>query len=196
MKNKKFSLREEYKSSWSYVSESKKFIYFVIFLFLFFAIIGFFLPAPDFLSKYILNYLKDLIEQTKNFSHFDWIGFIFFNNLQSSFFSMVFGVIFGIFPFFGAIFNGYLLGFVGSISVTEGGFFVLWRILPHGIFELPAIFISLGLGLRLGTFVFQKKKEKSFKKLFLNSFKVFFYIILPLLITAAIIEGTLIFFAG
>ena len=35
----------------------------------------------------------------------------------------------------------------------------LFRLLPHGIFELPAIFISLGLGLRFGMFIFQKEKE-------------------------------------
>lgn len=192
MKNKKFNLREEYRKSWAYIKESKKFIYFVILLFLIFSFIGFFIPAPDFLSKYIISYLKSLLEQTKDFSNFDWIKFIFFNNLKSSFFAVIFGVFFGIFPFFGAIVNGYLLGFVASMSVADGGFLVLWRILPHGIFELPAIFISLGLGLRLGSFIFEKKKKNSFKMFFLNSLRVFFYIILPLLIIAAIIEGNLI----
>lgn len=196
MKNKKFDLREEYKQSWGYIKESKRFIYFAIFIFLIFLLIGFFVPAPKFLSRYIIEYLKILLEQTKGFSNFDWIRFIFLNNLQSSFFGMVFGMVFGIYSLFGAIANGYLLGFVGSISVAENGFSVLWKILPHGIFELPAIFLSLGLGLKLGSFIYQRKKKESFKNFFFNSLRVFFYIIIPLLIVAAIIEGTLVSLIG
>ena len=70
---------------------------------------------------------------------------------------------------------------------------VLWRIFPHGIFELPAVFISLGLGLKLGTFIFQRNKLKAFAEFFWNSLRVFLFIVLPLLIIAAIIEGSLIF---
>jgi len=57
---------------------------------------------------------------------------------------------------------------------------------------LPAIFLSFGLGIKLGTFILQKKKIESFKDYFLNSLRVFFFVILPLLIVAAIIEGVLI----
>ena len=120
--------------------------------------------------------------------------FIFLNNAQSSFMGIVLGVLLGIFPVIATIANGFILGFVASLSVDSEGFFVLWRIFPHGIFELPAIFISFGLGLKTGTFVFQKKKFESFKNYLYNSLKVFLFIIIPLLIIAAIIEGTLIFF--
>ena len=106
---------------------------------------------------------------------------------------MVSGILFGIYPLFATIANGFILGFVASISVSEVGFLVLWRILPHGIFELPAIFISFGLGLKIGSFIFQKKKFKSLKNYSLNSLKVFVFIIIPLLIIAAVIEGALIF---
>jgi len=91
--------------------------------------------------------------------------------------------------------NGYLLGFVAMLSAKSQGIFILWRILPHGIFELPAIFISLGIGLRLGTYAFQKKKV-SFKNWIFSSLRVFILIVLPLLIVAAIIEGALIALSG
>jgi stage II sporulation protein M len=120
-------------------------------------------------------------------------SFIFRNNLQSSFFGMIFGVVFGIFPIITIIANGYLLGYVASVAVNAEGILSLWRILPHGIFELPAIFISLGLGLKLGTFIFQKEKIKSLKKNLIKSVKTFILIIIPLLIVAAIIESALIF---
>jgi len=195
-KDKNFDLKEEYKNSWNYLKESKNFIYIIIAVFFVFVLIGFFIPAPDSLAEQILKFIEELLEKTQEMSQGELIKFIFFNNLQSSFYGMIFGVLLGIFPVIAAIANGYLLGFVSSISVENNGFLVLWRLLPHGIFELPAIFISLGLGLKFGTFIFQKRKLESFKEYFFNSLKVFFLIIIPLLIIAGIIEGSLMFIIG
>jgi len=109
---------------------------------------------------------------------------------------MFLGMFLGIAPVLFSLFNGYLLGFVALMAVNEQGFLSLWRIFPHGIFELPAVFISLGLGMKLGSFIFQRNKAESFKDFLWNSLRVFLLIVLPLLIIAAIIEGTLIALAG
>jgi stage II sporulation protein M len=193
-KKKNFDLKKQYAESLEFIKESKKFIYLIIILFFIFSLIGFFVPTPEDLRIKIIDFIKDLIEKTEGMSSSELVKFIFLNNLQSSFFAMVFGVFLGIFPIFMIIVNGYVLGFVALISVETNGLLILWRILPHGIFELPAIFISAGLGLKLGTFIFQKKKIKSFNEFFLKSLKVFLLIVLPLLIIAAIIEGILISF--
>ncbi len=195
-RGKNFDLKEEYKNSWNYLKESKNFIYIIIIIFFVFVLIGFFIPAPDFLTEQILKFIEELIGKTQGMSQWDLIKFIFLNNLQSSFYGVVFGVLLGIFPIVAAIANGYLLGFVSSITVENSGFLVLWRLLPHGIFELPAVFISLGLGLKFGTFIFKKRKMESFKEYLFNSLKVFFLIVIPLLIIAGIIEGSLIFIIG
>ncbi len=170
-------------------------------------------------------------------SQLELTNFIFLNNLQSSFFGLIFGVLFGIFPLIATVVNGYLLGFIASMSVEGEGFLILLRILPHGIFELPAIFISLALGLKLGinlivnlikyyfpdisnlmlvllitlsilllplSFLFylvllivdlklRKRIVPQYKSILWSSIRVFLFIIIPLLIIAAIIEGTLIF---
>ncbi len=191
MKNKK--IIEEYKKSWNFLKESKNFIYSIIGVFFVFSLIGFFITPPTEVSEQILKFIEELLQKTQGMGNLELISFIFLNNVQSSFFGMIFGIFLGIFPLIAAIANGYLLGFVSSLVVNSEGVFVLWRLFPHGIFELPAIFISLGLGLKIGTFIFQKKKIESLKKYFLNSLKVFLFIVLPLLIIAAIIEGTLIF---
>lgn len=191
-----FNLKKEYKKSWDYLKKSKNFIYIIIIIFFIFSLIGFFVPAPDSLVSQILEFITELLKKTQGMSQTELIKFIFFNNLQSSFYGMIFGVLIGIFPLIAAIANGYLLGFVASISVENGGVIILWRLLPHGIFELPAIFISLGLGLKFGTFIFQKRKLKSFKEYFLNSLRVFLLIVVPLLAMAGIIEGSLIFLIG
>jgi len=195
-KKRDFNLREEYKENWDYIKESKNFIYLIIAVFFVFAFVGFFIPVPDAVAEQILHFIQELLEKIQGMNQNELISFIFFNNLQSSFFVMVFGVFLGIFPVVGAILNGYLLGFVASMGVGEGGVSVLLRLLPHGIFELPAVFISLGLGLKLGTFVFQEEKIHSLKKYFWNSLRIFFFIVIPLLILAAIIEGSFMFFSG
>jgi stage II sporulation protein M len=189
----KFSLKEEYVKSFNYIKKSKNFIYFSISLFFLFSLIGLFVPVPEFIEEEILKIISELIQKTNGLGLGGLIGFIFTNNFQSSFFSVIFGAILGILPIFAIIFNGYLLGFVVSIVIKSGGIFSLWKILPHGIFELPAIFISFGLGIKLGSFIFYKKKLFLFKEYFWNSLRVFLFIIFPLLVIAAIIEGTLIF---
>ena len=70
--------------------------------------------------------------------------------------------------------------------MLKEGIFILWRLLPHGIFEIPAILISTSLGIRLGT------DFKNFKKNLKSAIRVFLLIIVPLLVIAGIIEGLFI----
>lgn len=193
IKKKSFSLLNEYKECWKYIQESRKFIYFVAGIFLFFLLMGFFVSAPEFLSNGIMKFIRGLLTDTQNMSQLNLISFIISNNVQSTFFGIIFGIFFGLFPLASAVANGYVLGFVSSISVNNSGLLSLFKILPHGIFELPAIFISLGLGLKTGMFVFRKDKMKAFMDYLSNSLRIFLLIIIPLLIIAGIIEGTLVF---
>jgi len=190
---KNFNILNEYKESWKYIKESKKFIYLVAGIFLLFLLIGFFIPTPEFLYDEIMKFLKGLLTETQNMSQLDLIGFIISNNVQSTFLSIILGMFLGVFPLVSIVSNGYMLGFVSSISINNSGLLSLFRILPHGIFEIPAIFISLGLGLKTGMFIFYKDKIKTFKNYFCNSLRVFLLIVVPLLILAGIIEGTLMF---
>ena len=141
--------RENFKKGLQYIKQSKNFIYVVSVIFVLFILVGYFVPAPDFVEKVILKFIEDLIKTTEGMSWAEITKFIFFNNLKSSFFGMALGFIFGIFSIITTIVNGYLLGFVSSQVVSTEGIGVLWKILPHGIFELPSILISTGLCLKL-----------------------------------------------
>lgn len=200
MKNKKkrgINLKKEYAESWKYLWSSKKYIQIVFYVFVVFAIIGFFVPVPELIADKILTFLKEIIEQTKDLGFFGLFKFIFLNNVKSSFFGIVLGIVFGIFSILIALANGFLLGFVASLSVRAENIFVLWRIFPHGVFELPALFISLGLGLRLGFFVFEDTSKRTFKQELLNSGKAFLLIVIPLLFIAGVIESLfLVSFSG
>jgi stage II sporulation protein M len=193
VKKKKEGLVKEYSESWEYLKGLKFFILAILGIFLFAGIFGYFVQPPDNIYNQIINYIQELIQLTEGKSLFGLIVFIFVNNLKSSFFSIIFGVVFGIFPAIAAFANGYFLGFVSRITINSEGFSVLWHLVPHGIFELPAIFISFALGLKLGTFIFGKKKKETFVDYLWNSIRIFLLVVLPLLVVAAIIEGILIF---
>ncbi len=188
---KRFNLKKEYIEAWNYLRESRKFIWIICGLFLFSSLIGFFISPPEAVLNQIIVFISDLLDKTSGMSSLELINFIFFNNLKSGFFGMVFGIFFGIFPIIYTLINGYVLGFVASMSVQSSGILSLWRLFPHGIFELPAIIVSFGLGLRIGASVFNKN-QKIFLERLKKSIKVFVLFIVPLLIFAAVIEGILI----
>ena len=186
-----------FEQSLEYIKESKNYIWFSLILFFLASFIGYFFPV--FFSEQILEMIRELIDKTEGLDGIELIRFIFLNNTQSSFFALFLGVFFGIIPFFILIVNGYVLGFVANIVVGEEGLFVLWKLLPHGIFEIPAVLISIGLGLRLGMFLLfyhGKGKWKEFKSWLNDSLRVFVFVVVPLLVIAAIIEGLLIYALG
>lgn len=75
------------------------------------------------------------------------------NNIRVSVFAFVSGIIFCIPTLYIVFQNGLFLGVIGGAIVTKGphialGFYSF--VAPHGVFELPAIFIAAGAGLLLG----------------------------------------------
>jgi stage II sporulation protein M len=183
------NLKKELKSTWKYIKESKNFIYAIAFIFFAGALVGFLFSQH---LTFLDEILKNLIEKTKNLRGASLIFYIFLNNLQSAVLGLVLGIFLGIFPVWVSLSNGVVVGYVLSKVYATDGFGKFWLLLPHGIFELPAIFISLGLGIKLGFFVFSINKKKSFLERAIYSLLAIFLIIIPLLLVAAIIEGLLI----
>ena len=112
------------------------------------------------------------------------ILFILQNNAKTAFFAMFFGIFFGIFPFVNSVINGLTLGYVLNSVWEVSGVSEFWRILPHGIFELPAVFLALGLGLKLG-FDFVKHFVKHYWRD--NKLLVIFGILVPVIIFISLI---------
>lgn len=126
----------------------KLYFWFSFFVFFLIFIVGMMLPV--FFEEKILELIKELIKQTETLDVFELIRFIIFNNTKTAFSGIVLGIFLGIFPLAILIINGYILGFVANKTVISEGILVLWRLLPHGLFEIPAVLISLALGLKLG----------------------------------------------
>lgn len=182
-----------FNESLKYVSEHKNYIYIAMIIFFLSSIWGYFSSENlGFLDKALI----EISEKTNGLDALELLWFIFSNNVTSALSALFLGIIFGVVPIFNAIFNGTILGYVYSKAAPIAGFGVIWRILPHGIFELPAIFISLGLGINLGVSLFNKRGIRSLREKIKNSLKVFLALIVPLLMLAATIESFLIFFIG
>lgn len=194
---KRFQLdtKEQFREAVRYLKESQKYIYSIVIIFALSTILGYFLRSQ---LSFLNPLLEQIIDRTQGLNTIEMIFFILQNNLQSALLSVLIGVVFGIFPVFTAIVNGVILGYVAGFASEASGFLILWRLLPHGIFELPAIFIAMGLGLKLGFSLFlpEETRTDTFTKRFYDSANAFLMIVIPLLIIAAAIEGILIVLIG
>ena len=116
---------------------------------------------------------------------------IFLNNAFVSLLFLVLGLALGVLPVVFIAFNGYLVGVIAYLAAQERGLlFILLALLPHGILELPMVFLAAGIGLRLGHQVFSALigKHTRIKREFKDGLIFYFRWILPLLLVAAIIE--------
>lgn len=72
------------------------------------------------------------------------------NNLHVTFLTCASGIVAGIGTVYMLVFNGVMMGVVGTACWMGGMSLSLWSfVAPHGVLELPAIFIGGGAGLRL-----------------------------------------------
>ncbi len=110
-------------------------------------------------------------------------GVIFLNNVTSSVLMMILGVLFAVFPIYGLVANGILLGYflqkMGGAGHTALQMFAI-GILPHGIIELPAVIFAAGIGIRYGvltvrtfTSVWSEKSRNELKIAWIQSLKQF-----------------------
>jgi len=176
-----------FKKSIKYLKSSFIYIYFVILLFTISAVAGFTLSNQ---LSFLEETLRKIVIRTTYLNSYELMAFILINNSIASLMGIILGMLFGIFPALSSIGNGVIIGFVMS-KVGLGSF---WRLIPHGIFELPAVFISFGIGIKLGFSIFSKNRAKTIRERLHNSLLVFSFIVIPLLVIAAIIEGLLIRF--
>ena len=197
---------ENYEKCWEFFCECRWYFVFALGIFGLMFLVGF--AYPVFFREEIFGFLAELVEMLEGKGVVELIGFIFWNNMKASFFAVVLGVVIGIFPFVICVVNGYLVGFVAREAVMVDGIGVLWQLAPHGIFELPAIFLSIGIGLRLGSQVVGRGigrlredappvvASKTIGYVFKEGLRVFVFVVLPLLFVAGIIEGVLVGMLG
>ena len=185
---------DQYKKCWGFLKESRWYVVFALGVFAVMFLVGF--TYPQFFRAEIFDFIEGLRAMFEGKGVADMIGIIFFNNLKASFFAVVLGIGIGIFPLVTVVINGYLLGFVSREAVNIGGLSALLLLVPHGIFELPAVIFSIGIGLKIGGDMFSGDAGKKLEYNIKESLRFFVLVVFPLLVVAAVIEGLLIGMMG
>jgi uncharacterized membrane protein SpoIIM required for sporulation len=111
---------------------------------------------PDFKVKILGPRMVETIERREMWTH-SIVGIkpiassaIMTNNLSVAFMTFAAGITGGIGTIYMMVFNGLLIGVIGTACWFTGMSLQLWSfVAPHGVLELPAIFIAGGAGLRL-----------------------------------------------
>ncbi len=172
----------------------KKFL-FSLFNFFFFLFLGMFYALQN---KEEAILVMEAFSQKYSFAldYGFWQMFLFIleNNTVIAFLAFLTGIIFGLPTFFVLVSNSFIIGLILAVASQEMSILMIASsLVPHGIFEIPAILLALSLGFFIGDsffgFLFKKKE---FKKDFIFSFKVFFILVAPLLFIAALVESFLI----
>ena len=118
--------------------------------------------------------------------------FIFFKNAFALLLSFIFSPILCLLPILALLLNGSLISFVSVIVAQEESLgFLLSGLLPHGIFEIPALIIGEAAALSFGATTIMALFSKNRKIPLLPNFKQnlkYLLIAFVLLIPAAIIE--------
>jgi stage II sporulation protein M len=138
------------------------------------------------------DFLKQFAKTFQGMSKPQLAVAIFFNNSLKTLLVIVFGPLFGLVPVIFLLINGAILGAVIPGAVESRGLWTaLMTLLPHGIFELPAIFLGTSIGLRLGVHPLRRLTGDTDTTLFTEfarGLRLFAKLILPLLVVAATVE--------
>lgn len=170
--------------------EARNFIYFAVSLFCIGIVIGFVYSES----------FRPLLHAFERYLEYRFAGrgtlltivLIFLQNFTAAVISLLLGILFGIVPFCSAILNGIIIGALSAALADANQLNRLWGLIPHGIFELPAIFMAWGLGLWLGAWLFRRDKSETLANRINRAVITFLCYGFPLLIIAAVIEGLLI----
>lgn len=150
---------------------------------------------PD-MSEQLLATLTQAIESVgvAQAEGMDAAALLFANNLSAAFSALLWGLVpFAYLAAFPLGFNFFILGTMGAYYVQSGiGFGVfLAGILPHGIFELPALVLFCAAGLHLCARMTARLRGNTDVRIIqtlAESAVLLLYVILPLLAAAALIE--------
>jgi uncharacterized membrane protein SpoIIM required for sporulation len=114
------------------------------------------LQDPDFKLSILGPQMVQTIEKREMWTH-SIVGIkplassaIMTNNMSVGFMTFALGITAGLGTIYMLLFNGLLIGVIGTACHLSGMSLKLWEfVAPHGVLELPAIFLAGGAGLRI-----------------------------------------------
>lgn len=143
------------------------------------------------LNSIVFEIIRTILQPFEERQGFYLFISIFLHNVKATAVIVYSGIFFSIMPIVSSFMNGLVIGALPTIPGLSNSFSILEifiRLAPHGIFEIPALAISLALGLNFGSWPFRKNRKDFIKRIFKDISLCYIKIIIPLLIIAALIE--------
>lgn len=152
--------------------------------------------APSAIRQQMIDVFKGVVGNYRGLAG----GMLFFNilvqNVMATIFVVISGVMAGVIPTFAISSNGFGLGVLYRQASEVSGFpAAALKVLPYGVFEIPALLIAASYGLWLGVLAVRRMRGKESTLLRFHiehAFRRYFAVVFPLLIVAAAIETALI----
>lgn len=127
----------------------RPYVFALITIFVVCLVAGFFAPAG--LRVWVAAGFRTWAAPYRRLSHPALFVFILVHNASAALIAMVLGMVYGILPIVSVAANGALLGMVvRQASIAAAPMQIALKVVPHGVFELPALMIALAHGLWLG----------------------------------------------
>jgi stage II sporulation protein M len=159
------------------------------------AVFGGFIAPPS-VRKEVADLFQSIVEPFMDISGGEIFFLILLNNTFATLMTLLGGVLFGVLPVVSASVNGFVMGVLLYLAAEQEGLRVaLFSLLPHGIFEIPAVLIAASYGLWLGAAAlrrFRGKEDVPLGSQVRYALTMYFRIVFPLLVIAAAIETALI----
>jgi stage II sporulation protein M len=147
------------------------------------------------LAQHFETSVVGFVKNFRGLSKLELAAAIFLNNTLKTVLAIFLGSLFGIIPAVFLLGNGIALGVIFSLSAqTRGLWLSLLSIVPHGLLELPAVFLGTSIGLMVGSRVmkqFFRPPETTIGSELVQGLRFFITVILPLLFIAALVEAFL-----
>ena len=195
-------LPDFYKRQWNWIHrKAHRLFLFSLGLFMVAALVShYYFARHPALALKAFTRLSEILSQkiSPDAAGFDLFFQIFLNNLQAGTLFFLLGFIpFLFIPAAGILVNGIQIGLVSSVTLIQGkplAKVFLFGILPHGLFEIPALLFACTLGLYISIQILKKvldldKEKIPFVRIMTKTAAVWATVVLPLIVAGAMIEA-------
>ena len=143
------------------IISAKRHIVFAILIFILGIVLGYtFFKGSKVLEASYINEVKKIYSN----NYMMMVSNIFIHNIIICYLSLRLGVFFGVIPIVFLLATGIMGGWIFTVIPVVYYFKVIIYLLPHGIFELPAMFIASGVGIWRTKLLFVPNYEKATKE--------------------------------
>jgi stage II sporulation protein M len=152
--------------------------------------------APLSVRQQVTDALQVVGEQYRDLAGGALFFYILIHNVMASLLLLASGLLYGIVPVLAVGSNGFVLGVLYSQEALVAGYSkAAMKVVPHGIFEIPALLFTASYGLWLGIRSIRRirgKEDAPLRGTVNHAFERYFVVVFPLLVMAAAVETFLI----